>query len=361
MIARKQLESAHKAGLLQAGQVEPLLSFLNRDPDAQDGLHDPEEVHFARGFHDVFISIGLVILFAGYVTGAMYLTGKSTEYMVLVFAGLMALSWVLAEWFSKKLRLALPSILLAACFVISSGLFADAGLAFLLQHDQSVFMDGFLEGKLPDTIIWSNSLSFVFAIAAGWLFYRRFNVPITPAMMMLVAVGLFLFVVGLINRSLLLDYSAFWLFAIGMVSFVVAMMFDMRDPARRSVESDKAFWLHLLAAPLLVHAILSGFSAMPNSGLAALAIIGLIFVLGVVALVIDRRAILASALGYLGFAIGTLLGQINLDKFGIIALTLLALGLFVLMLGSGWSGLRTLVMRPLAGNRFARLVPPVHA
>ncbi len=93
--------------------------------------------------------------------------------------------------------------------------------------------------------------------------------------------------------------------------------------------------------------------------MASMAIIALVAGLGFVALMIDRRAILASALGYLGFAIGTLLQHINFDKAGLVALTLLVLGMFVLMLGSGWSALRRIVIRPWADFRFVRFVPPV--
>ncbi len=36
------------------------------------------------------------------------------------------------------------------------------------------------------------------------------------------------------------------------------MRFDMTDPERLTRRTDIAFWLHLLAAPLIVHSLISG-------------------------------------------------------------------------------------------------------
>ncbi len=359
MISREQLEGAHKNGLLQAGQIAPLLDFLTQHEDNNAGRPDPEEVHFARGFHDIFISIGLIILFIGFTVGMIYLMGDQSGSLIILFAGMMALSWGLAEWFSKKLRLSLPSILLSGAFVMASGLAADSVIHLIQNSEHTSMLNDFSKPDRLQAVSWINGLAFVFAFAMGWLFYRRFNVPITPAFMMVTVVGLILFCILMIDRALLADYFALWLFFIGLASLIIAMVFDMRDPKRETIDSDKAFWLHLLAAPLLVHAILSSFSGPKDSSMASMAIIALVAGLGFVALMIDRRAILASALGYLGFAIGTLLQHINFDKAGLVALTLLVLGMFVLMLGSGWSALRRIVIRPWADFRFVRFVPPV--
>ena len=74
---------------------------------------------------------------------------------------------------------------------------------------------------------------------------------------------------------------------------------------------------------------------------------------------IDRRALLASAISYLGIAIGVLLVTINLGEAITISLTLLLLGAFVLMLGSGWNSLRRKLLRPYASHPFMHKLPPV--
>ena len=96
--------------------------------------------------------------------------------------------------------------------------------------------------------------------------------------------------------------------------------FDMSDPQRRTRRTDIAFWLHLLAAPLIVHplitALLQGYPLETRlTTTSALAILAIFLGLGVVSLIIDRRALLVSGLVYAGLAFGTLIRQTALaDK-----------------------------------------------
>ena len=39
----------------------------------------------------------------------------------------------------------------------------------------------------------------------------------------------------------------------GLAVFALAMRFDLSDPKRQTRRTDIAFWLHMLAAPLIVH------------------------------------------------------------------------------------------------------------
>lgn len=355
------LQLAVDKGLLSQSQVQPLKAFLDEvawsnASAAEQEVAEAEEVHFARGFHDIFISTGLVILVVGYLVGMSVIFDELISFPV--FAGLMVLTWGLAEWFTKRLMLALPSILLTGAFVVASAITVDTALEFLAGAGHSSLAKS--QGSGAD-VGWTNSLAFLFSMLAGWIFYKRFQVPITPAFLLVSLLGFVLATIAAIDHTLLTDYLPFWLLGIGIICFGSAMRFDMRDPLRKTLDSDKAFWMHLVAAPLIVHALLSTLGALGESNLTALAIIVMVAALGFVALVIDRRAILASALGYLGVAIGTLLQEINLDEAGTIAITLLALGIFVLMLGSGWPYLRRMVLKPLSGHRLLQVVPPVKA
>ncbi|MCV6574319.1 MAG: hypothetical protein OIF58_01150 [Cohaesibacter sp.] len=359
MPSLERLQEARDHGLLKSAQVQPLFDFLNQDPDSLDSSPDAEELHFLRGFHDIFIAIGIVILAIGFGVGSAFLFDGFWFEKIFTYGGLMALSWLLAEWITKRLRLALPSLLLAIGFSLSSLLTGDAILAFFLQLNDSVLLPKGVFGWQNSQFEFIGLLAVVFGIVKTLAFYKRFKVPITPALITAGFVGLALYLVGSINMTLLIDHMALWLLGIGLSALGVAMMFDIRDPKRRTLDSDKAFWLHLVAAPLLVHACLSNFASDADGGLSALVTIALVVVLGLVALIIDRRAMLASALGYLGYAISQLLNEINLDEAGIFALTLLLVGLFVLMLGSGWSHLRRIIMRPFAQQSWARYLPPV--
>ena len=67
--------------------------------------------------------------------------------------------------------------------------------------------------------------------------------------------------------------------------------------------TDIAFWLHLLAAPLIVHPLIAAIADTTAAQLdtnAAVAILAIFLGLGLVSLIIDRRALLVSGLTYAG-------------------------------------------------------------
>ena len=188
------LQAAADKGLLTQSQVMPLKSFLDEQhlavtEEFEPAVAEAEEVHFARGFHDIFISIGLVILLVGYLVGMSVLFDELISFPV--FAGLMVLSWGLAEWFTKKLMLALPSILLTGTFVVASAITIDIGLEFLAGAGHSSLLSKKGSGSGPD-VGWTNSLAFLLSILAGWIFYKRFKVPITPAFLLVSLLGFIL-------------------------------------------------------------------------------------------------------------------------------------------------------------------------
>src|SRR3546814_13187607 len=77
------------------------------------------------------------------------------------------------------------------------------------------------------------------------------------------------------------------------------MRWDTSDRERQTRRSDVAFWLHLLAAPMIAHPLFHwlGVTGGENIGVGAAVGVLLVYVaLGIVALAIDRRALLVSAL-----------------------------------------------------------------
>ena len=142
--------------------------------------------------------------------------------------------------------------------------------------------------------------------------------------------------------------------AIGLAIFALAMRFDLSDRERVTRRTDIAFWLHLLAAPLIVHPLVASMiGGVPLSDAAQSAAILVIFAaLGFVAVLIDRRALLVSGLAYAGYAFASLLSNTGLSYGTIAPATMLALGAFVLLLSAGWRPLRaailSIVPQPLA-------------
>jgi hypothetical protein len=135
---------------------------------------------------------------------------------------------------------------------------------------------------------------------------------------------------------------------LGVGVFLFAMWWDASDRARVTRRSDVAFWLHLLAAPMIVHPVFTLLGL--NSGGASLGeglvVIALYVALGVTALAIDRRALLVSALAYVLWALAELFktfGAVELN----IALTALVIGSALLLLSAFWHQARAAIVRPL--------------
>lgn len=136
------------------------------------------------------------------------------------------------------------------------------------------------------------------------------------------------------------------------------MRWDMSDRDRSTRRSDVAFWLQLLAAPMIAHPLFSSLGVMDGGdgiGVAgALGVIAVYVLFGLVALAIDRRALLVSALAYVLAALTFLF-----DRFGAVelnfALTALIIGSALLTLSAFWSPIRARVVDWLPGNWRARL------
>ena len=311
---------------------------------------DEERLRFVTGFADIFVTMGLFLCLgaASYLSGLPF--GPPGAYAVTA-----VLAWLLAEFFSRRRRMALPSIVLLAIFVYS----AFVGVAASLGDWQpSIF--GYLFGRTyggVDLIVVAAAAAVTLALAA--LHYWRFRVPITIAAGMaaliatLVALALsFLPEAGGMTLHLLLVIA-------GLATFALAMHFDLSDPERVTRRADIAFWMHLLAAPLIVHPVMN--SIVKNGPIppgAAAAVLAVVLLLSIVALVTDRRAILVSGLLYAGIAVGSIVQNIGFDTVTV-PLTLLALGAFVLLLSAGWQPLRRLVLRPLPRAIRQRLPHPV--
>jgi len=126
------------------------------------------------------------------------------------------------------------------------------------------------------------------------------------------------------------------LFISGMVIFVIALLYDMNDKHRTTRFADNAFWLHFLAAPLMIHGLaltfvtlksetLFGFVPMISIGRGDAAIIMVIVgIITLIGLAINRRALIVSSL-----------------------VTLLVLGGAVIFLGAGWHTARGALLKIL--------------
>jgi len=238
--------------------------------------------------------------------------------------------------------MALPSILLLLSFV--GGVFAAAGFSLVLAIGE----DNLNNNQMLGGILAATAAAI--AAAGAWLHWKRFKVPITVAAggaaVAAIAVGLLVSVIGPVDemRNVILGFVL--LLGIGM--FLFAMRWDSSDPARVTRRSDVAFWLHLLAAPMIVHPIFTLLGL--NDGNATIAeglvVILLYIAVGITALAIDRRALLVSALAYVLFALQALFREFGAVELNV-ALTALVIGSSLLLLSAFWHQARVMVVRPL--------------
>jgi hypothetical protein len=351
-----ELNAAVDAGVIARADADRLSAFLVRHRaasnvgaqrfDATDG--DAEAVRFVRGFHDVFLSIGVVLLLLG--------VAYSTNILVdgFWFAATSVAAWALAEYFARVKRLTLPSIVLSIAFGIAGG--------FLINVLAHVIGGITTPDAANDTAFYRNEqlLGALSGLVASVLFYVRFRLPFTLAQ--IVVAGAFV-VAALLNldapdRASVYESPVF--LVLGVLVFLAAVHFDLRDPDRKTILADNAFWLHLTAAPLIVHigvGFVWGNSVSSLTVPDALTIMALIAAVAFIALLIDRRAMLVAGLFYFGAALFTLIRNTAIEEGSVFAITLLILGASLLLLGIGWRPTRQFILTKLMPHTLARHLP----
>ena len=319
-----------------AQRLEPYLSNGALVPDAVDP--DDEKLRLVTGFNDIFVTIGLSMFL-----GALGYLGSSWGLGCAALA-VAATSWGLAEYFTRKRRMALPSIVLlvifvGAVFLAVLGFMANGGSVFHAPDELT-----------PERTLVAASAATLAAIAHWY----RFHVPITIAAGVAALAAILLALCNMAAPGLLADHPVPIFLTLGLAIFALAMWFDSSDLKRQTRRTDIAFWLHLLAAPIIVHPILLSVTGSDAPLGAALQVILVFVCLAVVALVVDRRAILVSSLSYLAYAAGKIITAAGMESSSFAASTL-AVGAIVLMLSAGWRPLRRSVMGLLPSSVRARL------
>ncbi len=338
MYTESDIDGAVDAGALSAEAATSFRDHVARSRSTV--IVDEEHFRLLTGFNDIFVSIAAVLMLVamGWLGNVIRLgapEGGPSPIMGLAVAGT---AWGLAEYFTRQRRMALPSIILLLAY--AGGLFF--GLASLIA--------GHFEGDMDRATALLLGVAAAITGAGVWLHWRRFHVPITVAAGAATLAGLALSLafaaMPTIGQQIMLV-----ILICGLGVFALAMKWDISDPVRLTRRSDVAFWLHLLAAPMIVHPIFSMLGLLHGSADPAKAgvVILLYLVMGVIALAIDRRALMVSALAYVIYAITSLIeqaGAVNL-AFGI---TALIIGSALLLLSAFWHVARGFVVGRLPGG-----------
>jgi hypothetical protein len=344
MYSETDLQQAVDAKVISAESADALRIYVGRLSDASPA--DEEHFRLVTGFNDIFVTIAIFLVLGSIVAICLQslpgATGAGTAGLVVA-----AISWPLAEFFTLRRRMALPSIVLALTLVGGVAVGVSAG-SYLGSR------------SISDTGPLAGALAAAGAALAHWF---RFRVPITmAAALAALAFALFIplgLIVALFYQGDQAARIAATMIVLGLGILGIAMRWDISDPLRTTRRSDVAFWLHLLAAPLIVHPLflLIGVSLEDKMGGAqAVMVLLLYLVFATISVAIDRRAFLVSALAYVLFAVGVLFrqaGSLNLQ----VALTTLIVGAGLLALSAFWSSARKRLIGHLP-VRFTRLLPP---
>jgi hypothetical protein len=346
-ISRDDVRAAVASGTLTEAQAASLVVLAEERAGVRahlTGLDEPFELF--KGFNEVFIVVGLTILYLGFagVTG-MTMFGTTSGYILgMVYAVLgMGAVILLARYFTLKRRMVAPSIALSVMFGLLAG---QLGISVAAMMDMNT----------PATLTTAAGIAGVGLTG----FYALFRVPFAVA---LIAVSVYATVFGVTvldgtfpedPRDLFL-LSADGPFAIitmglGLIGLIIAMSFDMSDPHRVTRRAAAGFWLHVIAAPAIVNTIaLTLFNAGTIPAQVTLA--AFIALMAVIAVVIDRRSFLVSGVGYVvALAVTVAEGQ----AFFIILL----LGAGLVLLGAQWEVMRRAIMRALPAFPGKTRLPP---
>ncbi len=316
MYSEEDIESAVKSGALSKQSAAALKTHIEQ----RNGSTIADEEHFrlVTGFNDIFVVIATAILLVsiGWI-GAQY----------AYWAGALTVactSWVLAEFFTRKRHMALPSIVLLATFL--GGIFAT----------------GYTSLGTPYI-----ALSCAATTLAALLHWLRFHVPITVAAgVTALSSALFASLVAVVPAAeAFIDAHSF---ISGIVIFGLAMHWDNSDKQRITRKSDVAFWLHLAAASCIVHPIF--ITIFEHSGLSAFAqtfsVIGLYIIIALISLIIDRRALMVASLIYVLYTFYTLFEAYGVLSLGY-AVTALIIGAALLLLSACWHPCRKSIIERL--------------
>lgn len=318
---RDKLEAASKQGIITEEQVESLLTFFASSESDSGHAHSEDQLKFVRSFGDVFITLGIVFVSVASAQINMSATWQNIIPLLLLI--------VATEWLVRGRRLVLPGMaLLVSSLYFSCRLFelsiADYGL-----------------------------LNLMFVTSLAGLFYWRYKIPFT---MLPIALGC----IGMLSMIIDIDLfnAQYMLTMFGLIIFAVAMWFDAYDVDRNTRFSDAAFWLHLLAAPLIVHGVMVNLLVSQGDVvLKELFIIVFFIFFFLLALYVDRRALLVSSLSY---AIYAVIALSKTNAFDIENLTLLifaGFGAFIIFFGTYWYKIRSIIFSRTSTLGISQYVP----
>lgn len=386
MISAETLDKAVAKGLISQtlrDQLEAMERAVALAPEARraDDEGDEENLRLVGGGNDLFVTVGTVLLSAGFFFVLTTLLPGQTFWI----AGILAVfAWGLAEIVTRQHRMKLSSSVLALIFMaaILAALALQVEASFGIRKPETIWQ----LLALRQTASQAGYLFLGGGIIAAAMYFWRFRVPIIAGAIAIAFTLLaFLQTAIILYDSVtagaiapprmedvpeLLRAALYMPLICGLIVFATGVAFDIYDRDRRKIWSDCAFWLHVVSAPMLVHPlfimatgqnVVFGHIAPDTNATLMLAILILGFLY--VALAIDRRSLLVPTLAYFGsLGIYYLVNSAS-DSTGIppFALILVVVGALIILFGAGWQRIRRIVVKPTLPAAVIRRLPPLKA
>jgi len=381
MIRLETLDRAVASGLISDDQRQGLVTLEGGGDAVEPDDERDENLRLIGGGNDLFVTVGIVLLTAGFYFALSTLMAGETLWIAGLVAGF---AWLVAEFVTRQHRMKLASTVLAL-------IFAAAALVALSQ-----LSDRYYTIRPPESLWQLLALRGVVApagylilggtVAAAALHFCRFRVPILAGVIA-VALTLLAFLqtalmlydgvtTGAVTAPAVEDMPELLRAALymplicGLFVFATAVGLDLHDRERRTVWSDCAFWLHVVSAPMLVHPLFimatgqdAFFGSVEPGGDAIVMLTLLILGFVYVALVIDRRSLLVPTLAYFGTLGIYYLFDTATEATGVppFALLLVVVGVLIILFGAGWQRIRGLIVGRTLPTSVLNRLPPLQA
>lgn len=351
-ISQDDLKTALTGNVINEQQFASILHIAQQRQQAHHDLHhDDEPFAIFLGFSEIFISIGLCILFAGLV-GILSLIDS-----LFVAAAIVAiLSLVLSHYFIKTRRMVLPSIVCTSALALSS-------ILCLVP----IALDLFSQTKGDDPYLATLLLPITPTLCLLVWMYHKYKLPYLTFLIGITGLGLLLSIAAILSSSQqqALDFDSLmdlsvnpivagsWLL-FGLIALGFGLYFDCRDPYRVGNPSKSAFWLHLLSGPSLLNVIALNIYYEGDT-LSYILTTLLLCLFVIIALIIDRRSFISAGIIYMSFVVSWATKHLGVDADFV---SLFILGLIITALATWWHKWRSALMNALPAFPYKEKLPP---
>jgi hypothetical protein len=341
MITDAALEAAIREGTISRDQVKRLRILQDLRASKASGASGPKRGNALSPFDDVSISVGVTILLIGIGSIAGAIVDAALSCMAIAAA-----AWLMGEYVIRVRHMDVAGLVLTLFFAYAAWKVA----AFSVLGDSSLMLGiDFLDRNNAPEVASAACLSLL-TIA---LHYWRFRTPLA-LLVGFVHLGLVSYWLMRLAFPVAERWAGGFALCAGLVVFGIAILID-RSESRAAQGRERAYWLHLVMAPLVIHPVFRLIEQKDGAfdpGTAFLALAALAAV-ATAAVLTDRRALFVSGMVYAAYSFVAIARF--WDMFAAIAMLVTTVCAVGIVVGLLWRPLRRAVLARLPSAIAARL------